>query len=729
MMLIMGAKFKWTKLGCLPAILIFERSRATVYVLQKLCTMMATAASVLAILVFTSSQAFGHENVAKVFVSNALEDAEKVWLEESEDGPDNSNDVLPSKGHQQAASWTAADLEPDRPAPPFKLWTLDGVLTDDDLKGNPVIFHGYNSHSGFLECLWTSNASRVSLIDRTPNNTHYVFMTRSENAYEDARWMKGLMEAATQLSTRPDGEKKALMSRLHYVVTPVHQLGNWMPALMNRWSCEDHGCGLPQVLFTSSVSPLPLILKRLDARYDWLMGSFPAASTRLADGGNGCAGAPAVENSIAWVSAAGNCSFFTKVRNMMNSKALGVLVYAPPGTPLQDMNCEGDECGHPLNIRATMVHWDVNIQDALKNGAVNVTFQTTPSDNFYFAIDTQGKLAEIGWLLYPSFLFFTWQAQWFNYKTDLYHNLASEAKVINVFNRTVMQGDKGVVATVKLPSVKEMLEYSNVELDMSLSCPGTRDDTCPHWDHTIQLYVCCDEGHPLCGMELGRWITSFRRRIGRWLTPITPLLPLFTSNVCTFTMKTVPWAMPWVPSLNVRFSGLMGKQGHHSANTQPYSIIPLFRGGTFNKTYNTKYKPQQFVVPKGATQVKVVSVITGHGSDENGCGEFCVTSHHFVVNNHTNVRVFKIAGTPLGCADRVPEGVTPNEHGTWLYGRDGWCDGQEINPWVVDVTSQVSFTKPNNVSYYGWYNGGDPNPQQNPGYIIMYSYLVFYRDM
>ncbi|KAI8509901.1 hypothetical protein Bbelb_123290 [Branchiostoma belcheri] len=697
--------------------------------------MMATAASVLAILVFTSFQAFGHENVrTKVLVSNDLQDntrGGRIWLEEAS-GPDDSNDVLPSKGRndQQArATWTAADLEPARPAPPFSLWTLDGILTDADLKGSPVIFHGYNSHSGFLECLWTSNSSRVSLIDRTPNNTHYVFMTRSENAYRDARWMKGLMEAAAQLSTRPDGEKKALLSRLHYVVTPVHQLGNWMPALMNRWSCEDHGCGLPQVLFISSVSPLPLILKRLDARYDWLMGAFPGASTRLADGGDGCAGAPAVGNSIAWVSAAGNCSFFTKVRNMENSKALGVIVYAPPGTPLQDMNCEGEECGTPLRIRATMVHWDVNIQDALKNGAVNVTFQTTPSDNFYFAVDAQGKLAEIGWLLYPSFLFFTWQAQWFNYKTDLYHNLSSEAKVINVFNRTVMQGEKGVVATVKLPSVKEMLEYSNVELDMSLSCPGTRDDSCPHWDHTVQLYVCCDQGHPLCGMELGRWITSFRRRVGRWLTPITPLLPLFTSNVCTFTMKTVPWAMPWVPSLNLRFSGLMGKQGHNSANTQPYSIIPLFRGGTFNKTYNAQYKPKQFVVPKGATQVKVVSVITGHGSDENGCGEFCVTSHHFVVNNHTNVRVFKIAGTPLGCADRVPEGVTPNEHGTWLYGRDGWCDGQEINPWVVDVTSQVSFSKPNTVRYYGWYNGGDPDPQQNPGYIIMYSYLVFYRDM
>ena len=41
-----------------------------------------------------------------------------------------------------------------------------------------------------------------------------------------------------------------------------------------------------------------------------------------------------------------------------------------------------------------------------------------------------------------------------------------------------------------------------------------------------------------------------------------------------------------------------------------------------------------------------MSVITGHGSDENGCGEFCVTSHHFVVNDSPPYNItFGIAGT------------------------------------------------------------------------------------
>ena len=35
-------------------------------------------------------------------------------------------------------------------------------------------------------------------------------------------------------------------------------------------------------------------------------------------------------------------------------------------------------------------------------------------------------------------------------------------------------------------------------------------------------------------------------------------------------------------------------------------------------------------------------------------------------------------GTQWGCAERVALGSVPNEHGTWQYGRAGWCDGQQV---------------------------------------------------
>jgi len=47
---------------------------------------------------------------------------------------------------------------------------------------------------------------------------------------------------------------------------------------------------------------------------------------------------------------------------------------------------------------------------------------------------------------------------------------------------------------------------------------------------------------------------------------------------------------------------------------------------------------------------------------------------------HAIFQLFMIfTGTEWGCADKVREGVTPNEHGTWQFGRMGWCDGQEVS--------------------------------------------------
>ena len=36
--------------------------------------------------------------------------------------------------------------------------------------------------------------------------------------------------------------------------------------------------------------------------------------------------------------------------------------------------------------------------------------------------------------------------------------------------------------------------------------------------------------------------------------------------------------------------------------------------------------------------------------------------------------------------NKVHLGVVPNQYGTWPYGRAGWCPGQQVEWWEVDVT-------------------------------------------
>lgn len=48
-----------------------------------------------------------------------------------------------------------------------------------------------------------------------------------------------------------------------------------------------------------------------------------------------------------------------------------------------------------------------------------------------------------------------------------------------------------------------------------------------------------------------------RRRVGRWLTDVTPLRPLLHGGRrCRFRLQTAPWALPWRPSLTLRFSNV-----------------------------------------------------------------------------------------------------------------------------------------------------------------------------
>jgi hypothetical protein len=65
--------------------------------------------------------------------------------------------------------------------------------------------------------------------------------------------------------------------------------------------------------------------------------------------------------------------------------------------------------------------------------------------------------------------------------------------------------------------------------------------------------------------------------------------------------------------------------------------------------------------------------------------------------------------------------------GTWFLGRDGWCDGQAVRPWVIDVTGQL-LPPPavNNVTYVGLFQGATPAPSVPGAIIIMQSFVSLY---
>ena len=173
----------------------------------------------------------------------------------------------------------------------------------------------------------------------------------------------------------------------------------------------------------------------------------------------------------------------------------------------------------------------------------------------------------------------------------------------------------------------------------------------------------------------------------------------------------------------------------------PQARVPLWSGGVFDLGYNAAHPPAYFNVPSGSTRVVLTALITGHGwgVDEANCAEFCNHAHHFTVNGVTSEQLVKdhaVVEDNDGCQAQVSKGVVPNQFGTWPFGRAGWCPGQDVTWWEVDITPWLVQGEQNTITYRALFNGTeyDPVPSNNsndlgfPAEIHLVSALMFYGD-
>ena len=93
---------------------------------------------------------------------------------------------------------TVAEYNPGDKAPSFILPTLSDPLVYTTLNNTnikpPIIFHEFTARSGFLEALWNDDSSIIDLLQYSPNNTHYVFFSSTQDAKKTAEWMKARFE-------------------------------------------------------------------------------------------------------------------------------------------------------------------------------------------------------------------------------------------------------------------------------------------------------------------------------------------------------------------------------------------------------------------------------------------------------------------------------------------------------------------------------------------------------
>ena len=248
-------------------------------------------------------------------------------------------------------------------------------------------------------------------------------------------------------------------------------------------------------------------------------------------------------------------------------------------------------------------------------------------------------------------------------------------------------------------------------------CPaGTQ--YCGDWDYTVQNFLMT----PTDTFELSRLITPYanasypRTPWGwkqRYYFDVTDYYPLL-KKAATIRLSYHNYSGGFTG--NIKFAFIEGTPPRNVTG-----IKRLWHGAfPFGKAADPieNYLPATaMTVPANTQQANLNFNVTGHGSDNSGCSEFCSKYYQVYANN-------SLKETKTIWKDNCGSNNLYPQSGTWVYNRAGWCPGEQVsanvhtlgavtagNPLNVDVNFQP-YTDNGNASYiiesalffYGGYN-------------------------
>jgi hypothetical protein len=118
------------------------------------------------------------------------------------------------------------------------------------------------------------------------------------------------------------------------------------------------------------------------------------------------------------------------------------------------------------------------------------------------------------------------------------------------------------------------------------------------------------------------------------------------------------------------------------------------------------------------------NTVSGHGSDNSGCSEFCNKYYQLKLNN-TTISTRQLWRNDCGINDVYPQ------TGTWVYNRGNWCPGAVVWPIYHDLSS---VTTPNstfslNIDMQAYVGGGSYGGYNYESQFITYSAPNNTRDI
>jgi len=234
-------------------------------------------------------------------------------------------------------------------------------------------------------------------------------------------------------------------------------------------------------------------------------------------------------------------------------------------------------------------------------------------------------------------------------------------------------GANGQTHQANLPLPDENTAFSQILMNINLTCPV---GGCDPWDQPAKISLLRD-GQTY---ELARFITPYNKACGPWTVDVTSFKSLL-HGACNFESYIQVWGTQgWL--LDVSLTFVKGSTAH------PYQKITRL-WETDNWVYgdpNISYDlPVQNVNINALTQeLEFRMTNSGHGqANTDNAAEFSPKTHTVVVNGSN------VASHYLWKADCNINPCSP-QSGTWQFSRAGWCPGQEVQPYLVNLNAQLT---------------------------------------
>lgn len=233
-----------------------------------------------------------------------------------------------------------------------------------------------------------------------------------------------------------------------------------------------------------------------------------------------------------------------------------------------------------------------------------------------------------------------------------------------------------------LPSGKT---YRKIRLHYILgryACPsGTQ--YCGSWDYTTQVYAKPANADTV---EIARVITPYAtdwlstNRSNDYVIDVTDYASILNGNL-DFRYKYDGYS--WGFTLTLKLELIEGTPPMEATSVKNIYDGYFAYGNTSDLIENHLIeKTYTYNSPDAKALIK--NTISGHGSDDNECGEFCSKYYDLKING-TAVSQKQLWKSDCGQNDISPQ------TGTWLYERANWCPGQIVYPITHDLSS---FTSP-----------------------------------